>query len=145
MESRQAIIVGALLAALGVGAGAFGAHWLTSELARRGLSVDERQRQLEVWEVAARYQMYHALGLVAVGLCGRHTTNRALRLAGVLFLVGVVVFSGCLYALVLSGMKVLGAIVPIGGVGMIAGWVALAFGATEKGGISGRMKDEDER
>jgi uncharacterized membrane protein YgdD (TMEM256/DUF423 family) len=128
-------MVGAVLAALGVGAGAFGAHWLAGELARRGLSADEQRRQLDIWEVAVRYQMYHALGLLVIGLIGRSSASRPLCIAAGLFLAGVIVFSGCLYALVLSGVKILGAIVPLGGLAFIAGWVAFAWGATGMGKV----------
>jgi uncharacterized membrane protein YgdD (TMEM256/DUF423 family) len=131
------MVVGALLAALGVGAGAFGAHWLTGELARQGLSADEQRRQMDVWETAVRYQMYHALALVVIGVIGRNLANRPLRLAAALFLAGVIIFSGCLYALVLSGVKLLGAIVPLGGLAMIAGWVAVAWGVAVKGKAEG--------
>lgn len=123
------------MAGLSVVSGAFGAHWLKNELPRRGLAVEEQRQQLENWDVAVRYQMYHALALVLVGVLGQGSSaNLALRIASVLFLAGVVIFSGCLYALVLSGMKVLGAIVPIGGVAMIAGWVALAVAAGNRMG-----------
>ena len=117
------------MAGLAVGAGAFGAHWLKSELPRRGLAIEEQHRLLEVWDVAVRYQMYHALGLIAIGLLGQRQSNRFLRWAGLLFLAGVFIFCGCLYALVLSGVKVLGAIVPVGGFAMIGGWVCLALAA----------------
>jgi uncharacterized membrane protein YgdD (TMEM256/DUF423 family) len=83
---------------------------------------------LEVWDVAVRYQLIHALALVLTGLLAQRSPNRWLALAGWCYLVGMLVFSGLLYALVLSGVKVLGAIVPIGGVAMILGWVALAVG-----------------
>lgn len=130
MQPYQILISGAVLAGLSVVTGAFGAHWLNGELSRRGLPPEEHRRQIEVWEVAARYQMYHALALIAVGLVGHATgMNSALRMASILFIVGVAIFSGCLYALVLSGVKVLGAIVPIGGTALIVGWVAFAIAA----------------
>ena len=128
MNARQMLIVGACIAGFGVGMGAFGAHGLERELNRRGVSAAEQSKLLDVWEVAARYQMYHALGLIALGLIGRQALNFPIRAAGILFVVGVIIFSGCLYALVLSGVKLLGAIVPIGGLAMMLGWLFMAWG-----------------
>jgi uncharacterized membrane protein YgdD (TMEM256/DUF423 family) len=105
--------IGALLAFLGVAAGAFGAHAL------KGMLTPER---LEVFEVAVRYQMYHALGLIAAGILD---TPRA----GWAFLFGTIVFSGSLYLLVLTDKRWLGAITPIGGALFLAGWVLLALDA----------------
>lgn len=122
------VIIGALLAAAGVGLGAFGAHGLSDALGAE-LAPAERERRLDNWDVAVRYQMYHALGLLAAGILSRFNPSQALRWAAWLFLLGVAIFSGCLYMLVLSGIKILGAIVPIGGVAMIAGWIALAAGS----------------
>jgi uncharacterized membrane protein YgdD (TMEM256/DUF423 family) len=132
MQPHQSLVMGAVLAGLSVVTGAFGAHWLKSELPRRGLSETEQRKQLDNWDVAVRYQMYHALALIAIGVIPTTTGSVALRVAGVLFLVGIFIFSGSLYALVLSGIKVLGAIVPIGGVAMIAGWIAFAIGAVKR-------------
>ncbi len=120
------------MAGLSVVTGAFGAHWLKSELPRRGLTEIEQRKQLDNWDVAVRYQMYHALALIAIGVMPNAVGSGALRAAGVLFLIGVIIFSGCLYVLVLSGIKVLGAIVPIGGVALIAGWVSFAIGAMKR-------------
>ena len=80
---------------------------------------------MATWEVAVRYQMYHALALLVVGVWASFQPSRALVIAGLAFVLGVVIFSGCLYALVLTGVKVLGAIVPIGGLLLIIGWLAL--------------------
>jgi uncharacterized membrane protein YgdD (TMEM256/DUF423 family) len=132
MQPHQSLVMGAVLAGLSVVTGAFGAHWLKGELPRRGLSETEQRNQLDNWDVAVRYQMYHALALIAIGVIPTTTGSVALRVAGVLFLVGIIIFSGSLYALVLSGIKVLGAIVPIGGVAMIAGWIAFAIGAVKR-------------
>ena len=132
MQPQQALVVGAVLAGVSVVTGAFGAHWLKSELPRRGLSETEQRRQLDNWDVAVRYQMYHALALIALGVMPGAAGGAAQRVAGVLFVVGILIFSGSLYALVLSGIKVLGAVVPIGGVAMIAGWVAFAIAAMKR-------------
>jgi uncharacterized membrane protein YgdD (TMEM256/DUF423 family) len=119
------LFIGALLGGLAVAAGAFGAHGLDSHFSQGGLTADE-SRLLEVWETAARYQMFHALALLAVGMATARHCGLAINVAGATMTLGTLIFSGCLYALVLSGVKVLGAIVPVGGVLMIVGWVALA-------------------
>lgn len=104
-------MVGAVLGFLGVAAGAFGAHGL------KGMLTADR---LEIFETAVRYQMYHSLALVASGILGSSK-------AGWAFLLGVVVFSGSLYLLVLTEKRWLGAITPIGGVLLLVGWVFLAL------------------
>lgn len=114
--ARRTVVVGAALGLLGVAAGAFGAHAL------RG-SVSERD--LEIWQTAAHYQQLHAVLLVAVGLAARHST-RALAIATTLLALGVLVFSGTLYAMVLGGPRILGAVTPLGGVSLMGGWAALA-------------------
>jgi len=110
---------GAGSAALAVLAGAFGAHALR---ARVPLDL------LVVFETAARYQMYHALGLLAVAVLADRISHAGVRAAGWLFLAGTVFFSGSLYALSLTGIRALGAVTPVGGICFIAGWVALAIG-----------------
>ena len=114
--------VGAISGFLAVAAGAFAAHVLKERL---------EGRALDHFETAARYQMYHALALVAVGLvaAARPGGAAAVAVAGWAFLVGTVLFSGSLYALALSGQRWLGAITPFGGVGFLVGWVALALAA----------------
>ncbi len=112
--------IGAVVGFLTVGMGAFGAHSLSDRLKTLGT--------LANFETAAQYQMYHALGLVAVGLlCLAGRSDRALSVAGWGFLVGTIVFSGSLYILSLTGNKRLGAITPIGGVALLIGWLALAI------------------
>jgi len=110
--------IAAALGALGVAAGAFGAHGLESQ-------VDPER--LEVWHKAARYQMYHAVALLALAaLAGQWSADpSALRFAGWSFVVGVAVFSGSLYLLVLTDTSWLGAVTPLGGVALIVGWSAL--------------------
>ena len=111
--------IGAISAGLAVAAGAFGAHALEGKL---------EPRAKEVFETAARYQMFHALALLAVGLLVlRGRTGRTLDLAGWSFLLGTVLFSGSLYMLALTGIRWLGAITPLGGVGFLLGWAVLAF------------------
>ena len=133
MTARLPLLAGSVLGGLAVALGAFGAHWLRDAVNHWGLDADQQTRQLEVWDVAVRYQMYHALALLVVGLLiGRSESSRWLRSATWLFIVGVSVFSGLLYALVLTGLKVLGAFVPIGGAALIAGWIAVGCGASSR-------------
>lgn len=121
MRAMTWVRIGAISGALAVGAGAFGAHVLESRL-------DEKAQK--TFETAARYQMYHALALVCVGLwAGGIVPRRIVGVAGWGFLVGSLLFSGSLYGLALGGPKILGMITPFGGLAFIAGWIALALGA----------------
>ena len=116
---RRFLGLGALSACIAVGAGAFGAHAL-----RDAVTAD----RLAAWETAARYQMYHALALLVVAyLAGQKTAGPA-RLSGWLFVAGTILFSGSLYALTLTGITLLGAVTPLGGVAFLAGWLVLAWG-----------------
>jgi len=110
---------GAVSAAIAVAAGAFGAHAL-----KRRLSPD----LLAVFETGARYQMYHALALLAVAWALTRWPTPPVRAAGWLFVAGTVCFSGSLYLLSLTGARWLGAVTPLGGLLFIAGWLALAAG-----------------
>jgi uncharacterized membrane protein YgdD (TMEM256/DUF423 family) len=112
------LVLGSLSSALGVGAGAFGAHGLKEVLSPDVLST---------YETAVRYQMYHAFGMIAAGLLWAIAPHRFLSAAGWCFVAGTVLFSGSLYGLVLSGMRWLGAITPFGGVAFIAGWVLMGL------------------
>jgi len=112
--------LGSILALLAVGAGAFGAHALRSRL-----SPD----MLATFEVANRYHMYHALGLLAVAWAGTRWPGGTVTAAGWLFLAGAVLFSGSLYLLSLTGQRWLGAITPLGGLAFLAGWAMLALAA----------------
>ena len=116
------ISLAALFGGLSVAAGAFASHALKEQIS---------DRALEIFEVGARYQMYHALALLLVGiLLTRSDTQPASLIAsGWLFIIGIFIFSGSLYALSLSDIKILGAITPIGGAAFIAGWGALMFAA----------------
>jgi uncharacterized membrane protein YgdD (TMEM256/DUF423 family) len=114
------VILGAILGGLSVAAGAFGAHALRAQL---------EPRMLEVFETAARYQMYHALALFAAAWLYQQTEAQAAQVAGWAFLVGILLFSGSLYAMVFTGIRALGAVTPIGGVAFLFGWGALALAA----------------
>ena len=117
---RIFVIAGCLLAFVGVGMGAFGAHALKAQLDAQALAT---------FEVGVRYQMYHALGLLAVAWVHERWPSRLVQTAGWLFIAGTLVFSGSLYLLVLLGVSALGAVTPFGGVGLLAGWACLALGA----------------
>lgn len=116
--ARTFALIGALLGFLGVGAGAFGAHALRARLA---------PADLEIFETAARYQMYHALALIAAAWVVERWPGSAATASGWLFLTGTLVFSGSLYVLVLTGTRWLGAVTPLGGGALLAGWLALAW------------------
>jgi uncharacterized membrane protein YgdD (TMEM256/DUF423 family) len=118
------IAAGALLAAVAVAAGAFGAHGLAERLEPRALGL---------WETAARYLMYAAFGLLAVGLAGGRLGGGA-GVAGWSLLAGAALFSGTVAALALGAPRWLGAITPIGGVLLILGFVALAWSALRRAG-----------
>lgn len=115
------VAVGALLAAAGVALGAFGAHALKSRLTAE---------MLAVWNTGVQYHLWHALGMVLVGLSAAIVPDGPwMRAASVLLLAGIVLFSGSLYVLTLTGIRGLGAITPIGGAAFILGWLLLAWGA----------------
>jgi uncharacterized membrane protein YgdD (TMEM256/DUF423 family) len=124
---RLFLAMGALSAAISVAAGAFGAHALKARLT---------PDLLAVFETGARYEMYHALGLLAAGLALARSPGAAAAWAGWLFLAGTLLFSGSLYALALTGVRALGAVTPFGGVAFIAGWIALAIAALRGAGTS---------
>ncbi len=119
---RLFLASGAVLAGLAVAGGAFASHALKARL---------DDRALEIFETGARYQMYHALALLLVGvlMSRAELAGALLNTAGVAFLVGIGLFSGSLYALSLSGIKILGAITPLGGVAFLVGWACVAIAA----------------
>ncbi len=119
MTSRWAMTIGALLAGVAVALGAFGAHALRARL---------EPRDLEIFETAVRYQMYHALALLAVGwLISREAPGAGA--AAWSFIVGMALFSGSLYLMVATGQRWLGAVTPLGGVAFLVGWLLLARAA----------------
>jgi uncharacterized membrane protein YgdD (TMEM256/DUF423 family) len=132
-SARRWLLIGALFGGLSVAIGALGAHKLQSHLkGPNGILTAESERLLDNWETAARYQMYHALALLAVGGLAAFRPSTVIDIAGAAMTAGVLIFSGCLYALVLSGQKFLGAIVPIGGVLLLVGWGLLAIGVARR-------------
>ena len=109
---------GSGFAALGVIVGAFGAHALKTHIA---------PDMLMTFEVGVRYQIYHALGLIAVAWAASQWNSQLISVAGWLFVAGIVIFSGSLYILSLTGIRWMGAITPIGGLAFILGWLSLAW------------------
>lgn len=117
---RLFLIIGAIFGALAVTLGAFGAHALRASLS---------PELLDTFESAVRYQMYHALGLLAVGLAiAKYSATGWLSASGWLFVVGTILFSGSLYLLAITNTRWLGAVTPFGGIAFILGWLCLAFG-----------------
>jgi uncharacterized membrane protein YgdD (TMEM256/DUF423 family) len=119
---RWFFALGALLGGLGVAAGAFGAHALREHLA------PERMVQ---YELAVRYQLYHAFALIAAAWAVQRWPESTANLAGWLFIVGVVIFCGTVYALSFGSPRWFGAITPLGGISLIAGWALLLWSAVK--------------
>ncbi|MEB3225149.1 MAG: DUF423 domain-containing protein [Synechococcus sp.] len=118
--TRFFLVIAPILAGLAVAAGAFASHGLKNTLTPQAL---------DIWETAAKYQMYQAIALLLVGLFSMQGSlpQNWLNGAGIAFLVGIVLFSGSLYGLGLSGVKILGAITPLGGAAFLIGWGCLAI------------------
>jgi uncharacterized membrane protein YgdD (TMEM256/DUF423 family) len=117
---RRLFALGALLGLLGVAAGAFGAHALRDALT---------PELLDIWKTAVLYHLVHAVALLAAASAANRWPSRASTAAGWLFFAGIIVFSGSLYALSLTGLRGLGAVTPIGGLAFLAGWACLAWSA----------------
>ena len=124
MNQRQVLSIAAITGALAVSIGAFGAHALKPLLAASG--------RLETYELAVRYQFYHALALLGVGILMKQDTSNKLTFAAISFLTGIVLFCGSLYLLCFTGLGLLGAVTPLGGVFLIAGWIFLLLGVDRK-------------
>jgi uncharacterized membrane protein YgdD (TMEM256/DUF423 family) len=121
---RTFLLFGAIAGFLAVAFGAFGAHALRTRLP---------PDRLEVFETGVRYQMYHALALLFIALGLARVDGWVMRGAGWLFIAGIVLFSGSLYILALSGVRRLGAVTPIGGLAFLIGWAVLAYAAIALG------------
>jgi len=120
VSSSRTLAIAGLLLALATVFGAFGAHALKSQL-----SAD----RLQVYETAVRYHFFHALGLLGIGLTLRFVDASPIRWAAVLVLIGIVLFSGSLYALTFGAPRPFGIVTPFGGLALIAGWISFALGA----------------
>ncbi|GIV96750.1 MAG: membrane protein [Herpetosiphonaceae bacterium] len=115
---RLFFALGALFAFLGVAAGAFGAHSLRERLS---------PAMLDVFETGVRYQMYHAFGLMMIAWAQSRWSGASLNVSGWLFVAGILLFSGSLYLLSVTGIRWLGAVTPFGGLAFLAGWISLAL------------------
>lgn len=122
MKNKNILIAGAVSMALAVSLGAFGAHALKKVLS---------PEMLTIYHTGVEYHFYHALGLLLVGALATKFYSKWIRWSGILFLAGIVIFSGSLYVLALSGIKAFGAITPVGGLSFIAGWICLAVGISQ--------------
>jgi uncharacterized membrane protein YgdD (TMEM256/DUF423 family) len=120
MQPAFVIFLGSILAALAVGLGAIGAHALKSQL---------KPEQLDTFHTAVHYQMLHAIGLILVGILNLHNRSRWFDASGWAMLVGIILFSGFLYAWLATGCKFFVYPVPVGGTLFIIGWLLLAVGA----------------
>ncbi|GAA5785187.1 DUF423 domain-containing protein [Chitiniphilus shinanonensis] len=120
MNDRQLVAAAAINLFIAVAAGAFGAHGLKAVLS---------EPMLAIWHTAVTYQMVHALGLFAIALLLPRLPGRLLAWSGGLMLAGIVLFSGSLYLLALTGVRVLGAITPLGGTAFLAAWALLGWRA----------------
>ena len=130
-RDERLLAIGGILAGLGVAAGAFATHGLRHRLA---------SDMLEVFQTGAHYQLLHAIAIVAVAGAMSHFHRSRLRAACWLFIAGIVLFSGSLYLLALTGRSAFGMVTPLGGIALLAGWVMVAAGAT-KVGKTGRREN----
>ncbi|MEM7756829.1 MAG: DUF423 domain-containing protein [Cyanobacteria bacterium P01_A01_bin.40] len=123
--TRIFLAIAGALGGISVILGAFASHALKDRLSDRALAI---------WETGTKYQMYHALALILIALLiSRFPNSPLLNVAGFAFIAGIFIFSGSLYALSLSGVKLLGAITPLGGVAFIIGWISLTLAAWRLG------------
>lgn len=120
MNQKFTLVTGAVLGALGVGLGAFGAHALKNLLTQNG--------RVETYELAVRYQFYHALAMLFIGLLMGKFSESSLQWSSFTLLLGVVFFSGSLYLYALTNIKGFAMVTPIGGLFLLVGWILLIFG-----------------
>jgi len=115
--NRVFVSLGSGFAFLGIALGAFGTHGLKNRLSASSL---------QIWQTGVQYHLIHALALILVGLLAAHEPSRAVRNAGSLMVAGIVLFSGSLYTLALTDVRILGAITPLGGLCFLSAWAVLA-------------------
>lgn len=123
MKNQKILFAGASFMALAVILGAFGAHALKTQLS---------PEMMQVYKTGIEYQFYHALGLLLIGSIGFQIESKWLRWSAIFLGTGIILFSGSLYVLSLTGIKVIGAITPVGGLSFVAGWIFLAIGIQKK-------------
>ena len=141
MSGRCWLLLGAILGGLSVGLGAFAAHGLDGVFVKNyagqtrvvaGETVPLAKKFLNDFKTGAEYQMTHSLALLAVGLLCERRASRSLSIAGWSFTLGIVLFSGSLYILTLTGVTKWGMVTPLGGVAFLVGWTALAVAAVRQ-------------
>ena len=118
MNSRKILLSGAIFMALAILLGAFGAHALKTSLS---------PEMLADYKTGVEYQFYHALGLLLIGLIGFNVQSKWLQRSAILLCIGILLFSGSLYILSITGIKMIGAITPLGGLSLVTGWIFLAL------------------
>jgi len=121
--SKTILMTASVFLILAVGIGAFGAHGLKSHLS---------EAMLQTYKTGVEYHFYHALGLLLIGVLAISFPSELLKWSAIFMVAGIVLFSGSLYVLAISGIKWIGAITPVGGLGFIAGWVLLFFAVWKK-------------
>lgn len=124
MNQRNTLLLGGIFGCTAVAVGAFGAHALKEILSATG--------RIDTYELAVKYQFYHALALLLVGLLMGQFASKFLRYSAMSFSLGIIFFSGSLYVLSLTGQRILGAITPVGGLFFILGWILLLPGIYKK-------------
>ena len=122
--NRFFLQAGSILGAIGVMIGAFGAHALKEILTAAG--------RFDTFETAVRYQFYHALALVLVGVLAKEFPSKTLKYSGYCFLVGILIFSGALYLICFTGITAFGAVAPIGGSLLVVAWLLLFWSVIKK-------------
>ncbi|MFT4570895.1 MAG: uncharacterized membrane protein YgdD (TMEM256/DUF423 family) [Hyphomicrobiaceae bacterium] len=124
--SRTLLIAAGISGFLAVALGAFGAHGLEGTLA----AAADGAKRMEWWQTGAHYHLIHSLAIALAGLLVPRTTGRAATTAGWAFIVGILLFSGSLYVMTLTGIRVLGAVTPFGGASFMVGWASIAWAAS---------------
>lgn len=123
MTAKTVLIIGGILGVLSVGIGAFGAHGLEATLTANA--------RLDTFETAVKYQFYHTLALILLGILMLNIESNYFSYAGISFVAGIVIFSGSLYTLSLTNVTWLGAITPLGGLAFILGWIFMILGISK--------------
>jgi uncharacterized membrane protein YgdD (TMEM256/DUF423 family) len=129
MSGSRWIAISGILGALAVLIGAFAAHWFEKFPGVSSLTAEQLEESQRWLETGVRYHFYHTLAILAVGLLEASSPDPKLNVAGALFVAGILLFSGLLYVMAITHLRILGAIVPIGGLSFCAGWVLLAAAA----------------
>jgi uncharacterized membrane protein YgdD (TMEM256/DUF423 family) len=127
MNANKTLLAGAIFGMIGVALGAFGAHALKSMLTEYG--------RLDTYELAVRYEVYHALVLLLVGIIQQTSDSRYIRLSALLFVLGIIGFSGSLYMFCFTQSKVFAFVTPVGGVLLLSAWLFLAYGFLRLGNL----------